>query len=532
VTIERTSSVSVARVDHTSVLEMRGISKRFGGLQALDDASLDLRGGKVLALCGANGAGKSTLVRILAGVEHADQGEIVLDGHPVTIASPQHAGDLGLSFVHQELNLVPKFTGIQNMAMGAGVRPWGLVASKALRRRAFEVRELLGYDVPLDAPVEQLSISDRWMVSLARSLMRPARFIAMDEPTASFTQEEAELLYGVVRQLTATGVGVLYISHRLEEVLHICDEVTIMRDGRVVGSHRAAGLDVASLTHHIVGHAVEEVTHHVRAGTASAAPVRLAVHELSRDDKVVDVTFDLHAGEVLGIAGLVGAGRTELARLLIGADRPTSGAMTLDGATYGPRSPHDAIRAGVALVPEERRSQGLLLRESIDRNLAVAAHGRSRTLVKRFSPRSSRRIGRQLVERFSVKTDSVARPVLSLSGGNQQKVVLGKYVRTGPTVLVLDEPTVGVDVGARAEIYETITGLAGEGTSIVVISSDFDELAICDRVLVMRHGAVVADVPGSLATKPLLTRLCFQSHQPQTDDGGHSTDDAPQRSEP
>ena len=240
-TIERTSSVSVARVDHTSVLQMRGISKRFGGLQALDDASLDLRGGKVLALCGANGAGKSTLVRILAGVEHADHGEIVLDGHPVTIASPQHAGDLGLSFVHQELNLVPKFTGIQNMAMGAGARTWGLVATKALRRRAVEVRELLGYDVPLDVPVEQLSISDRWMVSLARSLMRPARFIALDEPTASFTQEEAELLYGVVRELTATGVGVLYISHRLEEVLHISDEVTIMRDGRVVGSHRAAG---------------------------------------------------------------------------------------------------------------------------------------------------------------------------------------------------------------------------------------------------------------------------------------------------
>jgi ribose transport system ATP-binding protein len=256
------------------------------------------------------------------------------------------------------------------------------------------------------------------------------------------------------------------------------------------------------------------------------------VHELGRDDKVVGATFGVHVGEVLGIAGLVGAGRTELARLLIGADRPTSGKMTLDGARYAPRSPHDAIRAGVALVPEERRSQGLLLRESIDTNLAVAAHGRSRMLLKGFSPKASRRIGRQLVERFSVKTDSVARPVLSLSGGNQQKVVLGKYVRTGPKVLVLDEPTVGVDVGARAEIYETIASLAREGTSIVVISSDFDELAICDRVLVMRHGALVADVPGSLATKPLLTRLCFQPHQPPADDGEHRTDDASQRSEP
>ncbi|MFI1379860.1 sugar ABC transporter ATP-binding protein [Embleya sp. NPDC020886] len=517
-TIESVRSKPVEPVDHTSLLEMRGISKRFGGLQALDDVSITLRGGEVLALCGANGAGKSTLVRILAGVEQADGGEITLDGRVVSVESPQQAADLGLNFVHQELNLVPKFTGLQNMALGSGTGRAGFVATKALRRRAGEVRELLGYDVPLDVPVEKLSVSDRWMVSLARSLMRPARFIAMDEPTASFTQDEADLLYGVIRELTTSGVGVLYISHRLEEILLISDEVATMRDGRVVGSHRSDRLDVVSLTRHIVGHEVEEPIRHADTEGAARAPVRLAVRGLGREGKVSGATFDLHVGEVLGVAGLAGAGRTELARLLIGADRPSSGTMMLDGARYAPRSPHDAIRSGVALVPEERRSQGLLLGASIDTNLAVAAHGRARTLFTGFSPRSSRRTGRQLAERFAVKTDDTSRPVLSLSGGNQQKVVLAKYVRTGPSVLVLDEPTVGVDVGARAEIYETIAGLAREGTSILLISSDFDELAVCDRVLVMRHGALVADVPGARATKALLTRLCFQSGELVPDD--------------
>jgi ribose transport system ATP-binding protein len=245
---------------------------------------------------------------------------------------------------------------------------------------------------------------------------------------------------------------------------------------------------------------------------------------LSRADNVVGATFAVHHGEVLGIGGLVGAGRTGLARLLIGADKATSGTMTLDGAPYDPRSPHDAIRAGVALVPEEGRSQGLLLRESIDTNLAVAAHGRSRRLLTGFSPRASRRIGRELADRFHVKTDSVTRPVLGLSGGNQQKVVTGKYVRTGPRVLILDEPTVGVDVGRPRRDLQDDGGLAREGTSVVVISSDFDELAICDRVLVMRHCALVAEMPGHKATKPLLTRLCFHASQvaassnPTTDD--------------
>jgi ribose transport system ATP-binding protein len=502
--------VSSSPVAGHSALTATGIGKRFGGLRALDGASVEIISGHVLALCGANGAGKSTLVKILAGVDQADTGEIAIDGSPIALSSPQDATDLGLSFVHQELNLVPKFTGLQNMAMGAGmVGRSGLLDTKRVRRRAQEVIQSLGYDIPLDVPVDQLSVSDRWMVSLGRSLMRPARFVAMDEPTASFTAEEAERLYGVIKELTASGVGILYISHRLDEVLAVADTVTVMRNGRTVGSFPSADLDVRTLTHHIVGHEVEELVHHRTGRGAVEAPVRLAVRELTRWPHVQGASFDLHEGEILGLAGLVGAGRTELARLVVGADRATSGSMTLGGTRYSPKSPHDAIRAGVVLVPEERRTQGLILSETIDKNMAVAVHGKSRSMCRRFSPRASTRLARALMQRFSVKAESASSPILSLSGGNQQKVVLGKYVRTGPTVLVLDEPTIGVDVGARAEIYEIILALANEGTSVLVISSDFDELAICDRVLVMRHGQLVADVPAQLASKNHLTRLCF-----------------------
>ena len=493
-------------------LEVRGITKRYGGLQALDDVSVTVSGGEVLALCGANGAGKSTLVKILAGVERLDSGMILLDDAPVGIHRPQDSADLGLGFVHQELNLVPQFTGLENMAMGApGPRRFGLLDRKGVRRRAREVQQLLDYEIPLDTPVDALSTSDRWMVSLGRSLMRPARFVAMDEPTASFTEEEAARLYAVIHELTSSGVGVLYISHRLEEVLRVADRVTVLRGGTLVGTHRAEDLSVTSLTQEIVGHDVKALTPHAALTPGARGPVRLAVRDLGRPPQIAGASFALHAGEIVGIAGLVGAGRTELARLLIGADRSTVGSMELDGVPYAPRSPHDAIRAGVALVPEERRSQGLILTETIDINMAMAGHGKARSLVGVHRPARSRRAAGETATRLGITTDSVTRPVLSLSGGNQQKVLVGNYVRTAPRVLILDEPTVGVDVGARADLYEIIAGLAADGTSILVISSDFDELAICDRVLVMRHGAIVEDIPAHRVSKAFLTQQCFAS---------------------
>ncbi|TWH02675.1 ribose transport system ATP-binding protein [Nocardioides sp. J9] len=499
---------SDAPVTHGVSLAMEGISKRFGGAVALEDASVRLRPGTVLGLCGANGAGKSTLVRILAGVEQADSGRILLDGREVRIDSPRAATALGLSFVHQELNLVPKFTGVQNLALGHSASRLGLVDERRVRARAAEVADMLGHPLVLDVPVDRLPVAERWMLSLARGLMRPAKVVALDEPTASFTEEEAERLYAVIEQLTGNGVGLLYISHRLEEVLRVTDDICVLRNGRLVGTFESDTLDVHTLTRHIAGREVESIesqgpTH------PPGERVRLAVRGLSRAPLVNGIDLDLHEGEVLGIAGLVGSGRTELARLLIGADAATSGTVVLDGEPYAVRSPHEAIRRGICLVPEERRSQGLVLSDSIEDNLQMAELGAARRGAALFRPRSARRVSRSLIKRFGVKARSSRDPVHSLSGGNQQKVVLGKYVRTEPRVLILDEPTVGVDVGARADIYRIIGDLAASGCSVLVISSDFDELAICHRVVVVRAGTVVASVERTAATKNRLTELCF-----------------------
>jgi len=492
-------------------LRVEGISKSFGGSRALDDVSLTVRSGTVHALCGANGAGKSTLIKVIAGLERADAGTITVDGEPVRLTDPRQASALGLGFIHQELNLVPKFSVLRNMAMGSA-QPgrWGQLELRRLGREATTVLERLGARIPLNTPVEKLSVSDRWMVSLGRSLMTPARFIAMDEPTASFTDEEAHRLITVIEELTSDGVGILYVSHRLDEVLSISDEITVFRNGRRVATIDTRETDRAALTTHIVGREVERIVANEQGEQhATSSAVRLHVRGLSRTPRVLDASFDVKVGEIVGIAGLVGAGRTELARLLIGADRATAGHMELNGMPYAPRSPHDAIRAGVALVPEERRSQGLVLTNSVEDNLAMAEHGAARRTLRPFSPRQSRRTAVALIERFGIKTRSPRTTVHFLSGGNQQKAVVGKYVRTDPGVLILDEPTVGVDVGARAEIYRIISELAEEGTSVLVVSSDFEELAICDRVLVMRAGQIIAEVPASQFDKDHLTALSF-----------------------
>ena len=492
------------------LLEVRSIAKRYGGTQALADMSLTVERGKVSALVGANGAGKSTLVKILAGLERADAGEIRIDGREVQVHTPHDAAALGLSFIHQELNLVPKFTAAENMGLGyRGGARLGFVDRARVRARAREVMARLDPHLDLGVPVERLSVSERWMVSLGRSLMRDARLIAMDEPTASFTEQEAERLFEVIRDLTRDGVAVLYISHRLDEVLEVSDGVTVLRNGRLVGKWARGEIDRRRLTTEIVGREVERLTHQPVPQLSTRERV-LHVEHLQRLPRVRDITLDVHHGEILGIAGLVGAGRTELARLIFGADQPTSGSMTLRGRPYAPRSPYDAIRRGVALVPEERRAQGLLLAESVAFNVSLATVGQNRRgRLPLLSPAKARAAAREMVERFGIKAHSVTQTAGELSGGNQQKVVVSRYVRAAPALLILDEPTVGVDVGARGEIYKIIRGLAEAGTAVIVISSDFEELAICERVAVMREGAIVEMVDAAHATKEHLTSLCY-----------------------
>jgi ribose transport system ATP-binding protein len=502
-----------AEVPARPLLSVRQLSKHYGGIQALGDVSIDVHPGRVHALVGANGAGKSTLVRILAGVEQADRGEVLIDGAAVAVATPHDATRLGLSFIHQELNLVPKFTVLQNLALNAEQpRRFGLVQWRRIAARADEVLGELGADFGLEREVDDLTVSQRWIVSLARSLMREARMIAMDEPTASLTADEAERLFAIVRDLTARGVAVLYISHRLDEVLQLSSDISVLRDGRLVGSLRTAETDRRMLTRAIVGHDVAQTErHHVAEDVAEQTVLR--VDGLRREPRVNGVTLDVRRGEILGLAGLVGAGRTELARLIFGAERATSGTMVLDGRTFAPRGPHEAIARGVALVPEERRSQGLLLKESVAFNvsLATARQNRWHRALPLVSRGKARAAAADMVRRFGIKAASVDAHVDGLSGGNQQKVVVSKYVRTQPHLLILDEPTVGVDVGARAELYEIIRARADAGTAVLLISSDFDEFAICDRVAVMREGRIHAVVDGARATKAALTSLCYET---------------------
>jgi ribose transport system ATP-binding protein len=498
--------------DHPFV-RVEELCKRYGGAVALDGISMTIEKGEIHALVGANGAGKSTLVKIIAGVVQPDSGTVYLDGVPTRLHEAIQATHAGLSFVHQELNLVPKFTVLQNMSMGFEIPTrFGLVNWVAARRRANAVLGLLHADIDLDTAVERLNVSERWMVALGRSLMREARMVALDEPTASFGAEESERVFDIVRGMANAGVAVLYISHRLEEVLDLSSRITVFRNGHIAGVYQRGELDHRQLTAAIAGKEIIQPARHVAKTDVGLTPV-LKVSSLSAPPRVADISLEVRGGEIVGLAGLVGAGRTELARVIAGVDKSAGGEMLLEGKPYSPRSTHQAIAAGVVLVPEERRSQGLILEETISFNLNLATM--SENMVNRWvhllSPAKASKAARDVIEAFSIKCVSPKQRVSSLSGGNQQKVVVGRFVKAKPKVIILDEPTVGVDVGARSEIYDLIRQRADEGAAVLMISSDFEELHLCDRVIVIREGRNVACVAGEGATKEHLTTLCYRS---------------------
>jgi ribose transport system ATP-binding protein len=500
-------------------LRVRGLAKHFGGVQALKGVDLDVFQGQVHGLVGANGAGKSTLIRILAGVHAPDMGTISIDGKPVEIADPLQARQLGLSFIHQELNLVPKFNALQNMTLGLPkATRAGLIDWKAVKREVEGAAVRVGINFPLDVPVETLSVAEQWLISIGRALVHKARLIAMDEPTASLSAEESSRLFQIIRELSADGIAILYVSHRLDEILELCDRVTVFKDGsRVMTANRQA-VTKDALVRAIVGgevSAVPEISSHT-----TSSPVVLDVRGLSRGSVVRQAFFQLHAGEVLGLAGLVGAGRTELARLIFGADNPDSGEVWLDGKPWRCRSPYDAVRHGIAFVPEERRSQGLVLDKSVAFNINLTSLRPLRLL--NWFPMISLGRGasraKSIVERLQVKTPSVDTPIHELSGGNQQKVVIGKWLTRHVRVLMLDEPSRGVDVGARGEIHKIIKELADSGTGIIVISSEAEELpGLCDRVLVMVEGRIAGELTGSEITKEAILRLSY-AHGHRTDE--------------
>ena len=490
----------------------RHIAKAFGGAQALKDVSIDLLPGEVHGLVGANGAGKSTLIRILAGLNHPDAGSIEIDGQPTNVANAQAAAAFGMSFIHQELAFVPGMTVLQNIMLGVP-KPsrFGLTDWAAIAREVTPIAKRVGITAPLGANVKGLSTAENWLINICRALVRKSRLIVMDEPTASLSASESEKLFAIIRDLSQSGVAVLYVSHRLDEILDLCDRVSVFRDGRSVAEFGRDGLTRQTLVEAIVGTGMGESAKPERL--AQNPEIVLSVEGLTRAPKVKGVSLALHRGEVLGLGGLVGAGRTELARLIYGADRPDAGGMTLVGRAFRPKSPSAAVKAGLGLVPEERRAEGLVLSKSVVFNLGMA--NLDSVVFSKFFPLLSRKqqslMATETIKALAIKTQGIDQPVGRLSGGNQQKVVIGRWIEREPKVLILDEPTRGVDIGARGEIHKLIRQLARSGMAVLVISSEPDELPdLCDRVLVMAEGRIVRELSGEALSRNAIVEASYE----------------------
>jgi ribose transport system ATP-binding protein len=483
-------------------VSVNAISKAYGGAQALKGVSLSILPGEAHGLVGANGAGKSTLIRVLAGLTQPDAGEIFVDGKPVIPETPHQANELGMSFIHQELAFVPGMTVLENIMLGLPKKTrFGIVDWRSIAQEIEPIASRVGLRAPLGASVKGLSTAENWLINITRALVRKARLIVMDEPTAALSAAESDRLFGIIRDMRKSGVAVLYVSHRLDEILELCQRVTVFRDGRSVAELAGGALTREALVEAIVGGAVERLQ---IAGIAATGQIALSVHGLCRSPKVNDISFDLKKGEVLGLGGLVGAGRSELARIIFGADRPDKGSMTLEGQRFAPRSPAGAVKAGLGFVPEERRAEGLILSKSVAFNVGLANLNSIvlNPLLPLISGQRRKALADRTIRDLAIKTASIETPVGKLSGGNQQKVVIGRWLQSAPKVLILDEPTRGVDVGARAEIHRLIRALAARGIAVLVISSEPEELPdLCDRVLVMAEGRIVSELAGEALTR-------------------------------
>jgi ribose transport system ATP-binding protein len=490
----------------TAVLQMRGISKTYPGVRALDGVDFEVRAGEVHALVGENGAGKSTLMKILAGAQPRDAGQILIDGEPVAVDTPQKAMSLGISIIYQEFNLVPYMSAAENIFLGrepAGALP-GLIDFARLYAEAQEIVDRLGVRLSVRTPVNRLSIAQQQMVEVAKATSRRARIIAMDEPSATLTEHELLNLFSLIRQLQSDGVSVIYISHRLEEIFEIADRVTVLRDGQLVATKDVGDTDRDGIIRMMVGRELKDKI------PKQAAPIGepvLTVRGLSRAESLHDVSFTVHRGEVLGIAGLVGAGRTEVARCVFGADRYDSGEILIDGQRVEINSPQDAIRYGIGLVTEDRKAHGLVLGMGLRENISLPNLQMLSRLgfVRRGEEKS---ITEGYVSDLAIRTPSIEQLVQNLSGGNQQKVVLAKWLFTNSKVLIFDEPTRGIDVGSKVEIYQLMNRLAESGVGIIMISSELPEvLGMSDRVLVMHEGRITGEMSRMEATQEAVMHL-------------------------
>jgi ribose transport system ATP-binding protein len=474
-----------------AAVRMQGVSKSFGGVLALDNVDFELKPGEIHALAGGNGAGKSTLMKILVGVHQPETGVVAINGETAHLASPHDALTLGIAMIFQEFSLVPTLTVAQNIYLARERRTSrGFLDDQASVDGAERIFREMGVDIDPRQRLEDLGTAQWQLTEIAKALSHHATILIMDEPTASLAKGEADRLFALMRGLTAQGIAIVYVSHRIEEIFAIADRVTVLRDGRRVVTSTIAETTPEQVIENIVGRHMESAFEwRPRDVTRNGTPL-LQVRDLRVPPRLKGVTFELYEGEILGLAGLMGSGRSEAARALFGIDRLQGGEIRVRGTRVDIRDPRDAIRAGLALVPEDRRQQGLVLEHSVRTNLQLP-------LLDRFSrhgwiddPKGAA-IARELVTRLDIKTPSIDQPVLQLSGGNQQKVVLAKWMGTEPSIYVMDEPTAGVDIGTKVDIFTMMRDAADSGKGVIFISSEFPELlAVCDRVLVLRDGAV------------------------------------------
>jgi rhamnose transport system ATP-binding protein len=485
-------------------LELRHAAKSFGAVQALIDGSVTLRGGEVHALLGENGAGKSTLVKILAGVHQPDSGQVLVDGQEVTLHGPAAARAVGIAVIYQEPMLFPDLSVAENIFMGR--QPVGAarrIDRGAMSRDATAIFAQLGVILDPSRPARGLSVADQQIVEIAKALSLNARVLIMDEPTAALTNVEVERLFRVIAALRKRGTAIMFISHRLEEVFAICQQVTIMRDGRFVLTAPTAELDVDTIIRSMIGRDLGEM--YAKTGTVPGEVV-LAVEHIEREKVFYDVSFSVRRGEIVALAGLVGAGRTEVARAIFGIDRRTAGTVRLLGKALPNGQPAAAMEAGIAFVPEDRRQQGLVMDMGIDHNLALASlHRLSKAglIVRSAEQRLAVTWAGRLHLRYGRMRDAVS----TLSGGNQQKVVLGKWLAREPALLIIDEPTRGIDVGTKAEVHKILDGLAAEGMAVLMISSELPEvLGVADRILVLHEGRLTGEFARADATEDKIMR--------------------------
>jgi ABC-type sugar transport system ATPase subunit len=497
------------------LLRMTGIDKSFPGVHALDHVDLEVYPGECVALIGENGAGKSTLMKILSGVYQPDAGEIVFAGRPATLHDPRQAQELGTSIIYQEFNLMPNLTVAENVYIGREPNRGGFVNRRELEAKTQELLDALGVQLDPRAVVRDLRVAEQQMVEIAKALSYNARLVIMDEPTSALTEREVESLFAIVKTLKARGLGVIFITHRLQEIYRICDWVTVLRDGRNAGSIPISAADPDTIVRMMVGRNIADLyDKSLPAYDQDAEPV-LEVRGLSRTGTardaaqivLQDVSFALRAGEIVGLAGLVGAGRTEVARSIFGADRYDAGEILIEGQPVAIRTPRDAIRRGIGLVPEDRKLQGLVLGLAVRENITLPSLG-GIVRLGFVQLRQEQEIARRFIEALRIRTPSTEQRVVNLSGGNQQKVVIAKWLALRPKVLILDEPTRGIDVGAKAEVHHLIAELAAQGVAVLMISSELPEiLGMSDRVLVMRGGRLVADLKRAETTEETIMRF-------------------------